>query len=143
MLYAIIAYPAQGMVPSSLSSILSQWQPGPEGEQARPKFLYINPTGANPTGTLLPEQRRREIYQLCCKVETPVPAPDPDPTPLPVLPPTPHSTTCYCWKTTPTTTSSSQTLPPDLPAFLVWTLRAGSSGQKLKKTAPQTVHTQV
>ena len=56
------------MVPSSLRSILSQWKEGEEGEEARPKFLYINPTGANPTGTLLPEGRRREIYQLYCQV---------------------------------------------------------------------------
>lgn len=32
-----------------------------------PKFLYINPTGANPTGTVLPENRRREIYDLACQ----------------------------------------------------------------------------
>ena len=26
--------------------------------------MYLNPTGANPTGTILPEDRRREIYNL-------------------------------------------------------------------------------
>ena len=30
------------------------------------QVLYINPTGANPTGTLLSAERRKEIYQLCC-----------------------------------------------------------------------------
>ena len=30
------------------------------------QVLYINPTGANPTGTLLSVERRKEIYQLCC-----------------------------------------------------------------------------
>lgn len=30
-----------------------------------PKFLYINPTGSNPTGTVLSLQRRQEIYQIC------------------------------------------------------------------------------
>ena len=30
------------------------------------QVLYINPTGANPTGTLLSVERRNEIYQLCC-----------------------------------------------------------------------------
>jgi len=65
--YHVIQSDSQGLVPSSLRSILSQWKEGEEGEEARPKFLYINPTGANPTGTLLPEGRRREIYQLCCQ----------------------------------------------------------------------------
>ena len=31
------------------------------------QILYINPTGANPTGTLLSVERRKEIYQLCCE----------------------------------------------------------------------------
>ena len=30
------------------------------------QVLYINPTGANPTGTLLSAERRNEIYKLCC-----------------------------------------------------------------------------
>ncbi|XP_076758302.1 kynurenine/alpha-aminoadipate aminotransferase, mitochondrial [Xylocopa sonorina] len=29
-----------------------------------PKLLYVNPTGANPTGTVLTESRRRRIYEL-------------------------------------------------------------------------------
>ena len=32
--------------------------------EVKPKLLYINPTGANPTGTLLPLARRKEIYKL-------------------------------------------------------------------------------
>ncbi len=32
-----------------------------------PKYLYINPTGANPTGTILSEKRRSEIYKLVCE----------------------------------------------------------------------------
>ena len=31
----------------------------------RPRVLYVNPTGCNPTGTLLPEERREEIYRIC------------------------------------------------------------------------------
>lgn len=30
----------------------------------KPKLIYLNPTGANPTGTIIPEKRRREIYDL-------------------------------------------------------------------------------
>ena len=28
--------------------------------------MYINPTGANPTGTVLPLDRRRQIYEIAC-----------------------------------------------------------------------------
>ena len=35
-----------------------------EKAEVKPKLLYINPTGANPTGTLLPLARRKEIYKL-------------------------------------------------------------------------------
>ncbi len=33
----------------------------------RPRFMYVNPTGANPTGKVLPEERKREIYRICCE----------------------------------------------------------------------------
>merc|ERR1712037_1013912 len=55
-----------GMIPASLKAVLGQWGDGEEAEPDRPKVLYINPTGANPTGTLLSAERRKEIYQLCC-----------------------------------------------------------------------------
>ncbi|KAJ8669322.1 hypothetical protein QAD02_000581 [Eretmocerus hayati] len=32
-----------------------------------PKMMYINATGANPTGTVMPLQRREEIYQIACE----------------------------------------------------------------------------
>lgn len=35
-----------------------------ENIEAKPKFIYVNPTGANPTGVVLPESRRREIYEV-------------------------------------------------------------------------------
>lgn len=65
--FHVIESDSQGMIPSSLKETLAQWEEGEEGEPGRPRFLYINPTGANPTGTLLPEERRREIYRLCCQ----------------------------------------------------------------------------
>ena len=30
-------------------------------------MLYINPTGGNPTGTVLPLERRERIYELCSR----------------------------------------------------------------------------
>jgi len=64
--YHTIQSDNQGMIPDSLRKVLSQWTPGQEGAGV-PKFLYINPTGANPTGTVLPVERRQEIYRLCCE----------------------------------------------------------------------------
>ncbi|EEB09965.1 kynurenine/alpha-aminoadipate aminotransferase, putative [Pediculus humanus corporis] len=32
-----------------------------------PKLLYVNPTGANPTGVILSTERKKEIYKLACK----------------------------------------------------------------------------
>ncbi|KAL6440435.1 hypothetical protein ACFW04_003156 [Cataglyphis niger] len=32
-----------------------------------PKLLYVNPTGANPTGAVLSESRRRKVYELAQK----------------------------------------------------------------------------
>ncbi len=34
---------------------------------SKPKYIYINPTGANPTGTVLPQDRRQEIYNLAAE----------------------------------------------------------------------------
>ena len=63
--YHVIKSDQHGMDPSSLRQVLSHWSPG-QDTPCYPKFLYINPTGANPTGTVLPLDRRKEIYQLCC-----------------------------------------------------------------------------
>ena len=62
--YHVIESDDQGMKPSSLRSVLARWTPGLNYSDL-PKFLYINPTGANPTGTVLPLERRKEILQLC------------------------------------------------------------------------------
>ena len=48
------------MCPKSLSEAL-------KAAARPPKFLYINPTGANPTGTILSESRRSEIYRIVCE----------------------------------------------------------------------------
>ena len=49
--YHVIKSDNQGMRPDSLRKVLSRWTPGGE-EDGCPKVLYINPTGANPTGKL-------------------------------------------------------------------------------------------
>lgn len=55
-----------GLIPEILDNIL--------GDRVKkglkmPKVLYIIPTGNNPTGTVLPENRRREVYHLACKYD--------------------------------------------------------------------------
>jgi len=55
--YMPIQSDGEGMIPASLQQQL-------EKAEVKPKLLYINPTGANPTGTLLPLARRKEIYKL-------------------------------------------------------------------------------
>jgi len=64
--YHTIDADSEGMNPDSLQKVLSQWTPGVEDPTA-PKFLYINPTGANPTGTVLTAERRQQIYKICSK----------------------------------------------------------------------------
>ncbi|CAL1688343.1 unnamed protein product [Lasius platythorax] len=32
-----------------------------------PKIMYINPTGTNPTGIIIPLERRKEIYRIACE----------------------------------------------------------------------------
>lgn len=32
-------------------------------------MLYVNPTGSNPTGRVLTNQRKHEIYRLACKYD--------------------------------------------------------------------------
>jgi kynurenine/2-aminoadipate aminotransferase len=34
-----------------------------------PKFLYINPTGSNPTGTVLTLERKKDIYKTCSEFD--------------------------------------------------------------------------
>ena len=31
----------------------------------RPRFMYLNPTGANPTGKVITEARKRDVYAVC------------------------------------------------------------------------------
>ncbi|XP_064120114.1 kynurenine/alpha-aminoadipate aminotransferase, mitochondrial-like isoform X2 [Macrobrachium nipponense] len=58
-----------GLIPGSLKGALSRWNPKEMSKAHKdvPKFLYMNPTGNNPTGTVLSADRRREIYDICCQ----------------------------------------------------------------------------
>lgn len=55
-----------GLIPSTLESVLNERLS--RGLQM-PRVLYLIPTGNNPTGTVIPEDRRRQIYELACKFD--------------------------------------------------------------------------
>ncbi|XP_077280838.1 kynurenine/alpha-aminoadipate aminotransferase, mitochondrial isoform X1 [Temnothorax americanus] len=55
---------ADGIIPEEITKECEQrFKDG----KPMPKLLYINPTGANPTGTVLSETRRRNVYELAQK----------------------------------------------------------------------------
>ncbi|KAJ8708609.1 hypothetical protein PYW08_009991 [Mythimna loreyi] len=55
-----------GMLPETLDAVLGERQ---RRGMKMPKMMYTIPTGSNPTGTVLPEDRRRQIYELACKYD--------------------------------------------------------------------------
>ncbi|AAS53919.1 AFR548Cp [Eremothecium gossypii ATCC 10895] len=61
------AYPVpldeNGMVPERLGELLDNWERWHDGVP-RPKLLYTVPTGQNPTGTCLSNDRRQAVYRL-------------------------------------------------------------------------------
>lgn len=50
-----------GLIPAELRLILAEW---PVSERPRPKVLYTIPTGGNPSGASLTQDRKREIYSI-------------------------------------------------------------------------------
>lgn len=63
----VIVFPipidADGIIPEKLEKILDEWTP----VAPRPKLLYTIPTGQNPTGTSLADDRKKEIYRIAQK----------------------------------------------------------------------------
>nr|XP_027232239.1 kynurenine/alpha-aminoadipate aminotransferase, mitochondrial-like [Penaeus vannamei] len=61
----------EGMKPDALRSTLARWKADTGGREAGSmiKYMYINPSGSNPSGTTLSEARRREIYALACEYD--------------------------------------------------------------------------
>jgi DNA-binding transcriptional MocR family regulator len=53
-----------GLIPESLDSILRNWSRDQPKNQSRPKVLYTIPTGSNPTGASLSEERKQSIYSI-------------------------------------------------------------------------------
>lgn len=58
---------AEGLLPSHMDSILTNWDPSTHAGAPKPWLLYTVPSGQNPTGATQGEQRRREIYRVAQK----------------------------------------------------------------------------
>ncbi|KAJ7663242.1 pyridoxal phosphate-dependent transferase [Mycena polygramma] len=57
---------AQGLNPTALEGILANWEITHPGKPY-PKFLYTIPSGSNPTGASIPEERKVEVLKLAKK----------------------------------------------------------------------------
>ena len=62
-----IAMDREGLLPSSLDTILTDWDPSNHDGRQKPWLLYTVPTGQNPTGATQSPQRRKDIYGLAQK----------------------------------------------------------------------------
>jgi len=61
----VVETDSEGMRPISLWNELRSRHPLGREDPQRPKLIYSNPTGANPCGTVLPLERKKEIYDIC------------------------------------------------------------------------------
>lgn len=50
-----------GIIPANIAKICEERR---RSGKPMPKILYVNPTGGNPTGTVLTDSRKRQIYEL-------------------------------------------------------------------------------
>ncbi|EFN88912.1 kynurenine/alpha-aminoadipate aminotransferase, mitochondrial [Harpegnathos saltator] len=61
-----IAQDADGIIPEQIAEACEQRR---VSGKPMPKLLYVNPTGANPSATVLSESRRRKVYELAQKYD--------------------------------------------------------------------------
>ena len=57
----------EGLVPSHMDEILTNWSPSVRNGARKPRVLYTVPSGQNPTGATQGLQRRKEIYAMAQK----------------------------------------------------------------------------
>lgn len=57
----------EGLLPSHLDLLLSNWDPAAHNNAPRPWLLYTVPTGQNPTGATQSLKRRKDIYRVAQK----------------------------------------------------------------------------
>lgn len=67
----------EGVVPEDMDRVLREWD---HPEHSRPRAMIVVPTGQNPTGATMSDQRRREVYVVARKhniVRPPARSPSP------------------------------------------------------------------
>lgn len=57
---------SEGLIPSAMDDVLSQWDERKRGTK-RPRVMLIVPTGQNPTGATMGTQRRKELLRVARK----------------------------------------------------------------------------
>jgi aromatic amino acid aminotransferase I / 2-aminoadipate transaminase len=62
-----VAVDREGLMPSSLDDIITNWDSAAHNGAPKPWLLYTVPTGQNPTGYTQSIERRREVYAVCQK----------------------------------------------------------------------------
>ncbi|CAN8099461.1 unnamed protein product [Discula destructiva] len=62
-----VAIDEEGLLPDSMDEILANWDSKARNGVSKPHVLYTVPSGQNPTGATMGEQRRRDIYAVCQK----------------------------------------------------------------------------
>ncbi|EIW69475.1 hypothetical protein TREMEDRAFT_71644 [Tremella mesenterica DSM 1558] len=58
----------EGIIPDYMDKLLGNWDETARGMK-RPHVLYTVPTGQNPTGATMGADRKKAIYDLCCKYD--------------------------------------------------------------------------
>ena len=58
---------SEGLLPSHLDDILTNWNPTERNSKDKPFFLYTVPSGQNPTGATQSLKRRKDIYRVAQK----------------------------------------------------------------------------
>lgn len=56
----------KGIIPENMREVLENRR---KKGLMMPKLIYTNPTGNNPTGTVIPNYRRQEIYDIACEYD--------------------------------------------------------------------------
>ena len=61
-----VAMDSEGLIPSAMDDVLSQWDERARGTK-RPRVVLIVPTGQNPTGATMGAQRRKDFLRVARK----------------------------------------------------------------------------
>jgi len=56
-----------GLIPSSLESVLAEFDAEGKVHLRKPKVIYTIPTGSNPSGGTLSLDRKRRLYEIACE----------------------------------------------------------------------------